>query len=336
MARGVDRPKARASGKMSANFSAISPAARPSTRTGCAITVPKSSRAPTVTKNRPSSSPLNGSIITSISRRYSVSASSTPATNAPSAIDMPVMVATCPASRMTSRQAAMNSSRLRDSATVLNSGRSSQRPPRISTPMPISAGISASSPCAPTPCPPGLSGEPVRIIAVTMIGATATSCASSTANTLRPEAEFSALRSASTGMITAVEDRASAMPKRVDPTTLRPMTKNTTASAIEDSTICEAPSPSTMRRIALRRSKVSSSPMENSRNTTPSSASRCTAWVRIIENASSPGRWWLSRPSASGPISTPTSRKPSTLDTLKRCASGTMIAEASRNTMMKT
>ena len=44
---------------------------------------------PTAMKNRPSSKPLNGSMSVSSSRRYSLSASSTPARKAPSAIDRP-------------------------------------------------------------------------------------------------------------------------------------------------------------------------------------------------------------------------------------------------------
>ena len=58
-------------------------------RPGCATTSGGSSSAPTEMRNSPSSRPLNGSIVTSISRRNSVSASSRPAINAPSAIDRP-------------------------------------------------------------------------------------------------------------------------------------------------------------------------------------------------------------------------------------------------------
>ena len=46
---------------------------------------------PTAMKNRPSSRPLNGSMSSSSSWRYSESASSTPARKAPSAIDRPTI-----------------------------------------------------------------------------------------------------------------------------------------------------------------------------------------------------------------------------------------------------
>jgi hypothetical protein len=56
---------------------------------GCAISTPKSMLMPTAMKNSPSSRPLKGSMSVSSSRRYSLSASSTPARKAPSAIDRP-------------------------------------------------------------------------------------------------------------------------------------------------------------------------------------------------------------------------------------------------------
>ena len=72
---------------------------------------------PTETKNTPRSRPLNGSIVASIARRYSVSASSRPATKAPSVIDRPLAAAVSAVPTMTRRQAAMNSSVERVRAT---------------------------------------------------------------------------------------------------------------------------------------------------------------------------------------------------------------------------
>jgi hypothetical protein len=77
----------------------------------------RSSSAPTDTKNNPSSNPLKGSIVTSISRRYSVSANSSPAMNAPSAIESPLAAAISAAPSTTSMQAAMKNSALLVMAT---------------------------------------------------------------------------------------------------------------------------------------------------------------------------------------------------------------------------
>ena len=74
------------------------------------------------------SRPLNGSIVTSTWRRYSVPASSSPPISAPSAIDSPAAAVASAAAITTSRQAATNSSALRVRATLRNSGRSASRP----------------------------------------------------------------------------------------------------------------------------------------------------------------------------------------------------------------
>ncbi len=95
----------------------MSASAMPSVCSGSDRTRPRSSPAPTVMKNRPRSRPLKGSIVTSTSRRNSVSASSNPAMKAPSAIDMPTLAAASPAPITTSRQAATNNSVERAAAT---------------------------------------------------------------------------------------------------------------------------------------------------------------------------------------------------------------------------
>ncbi len=88
--------------------------------------------APTETKYSPSSRPLNGSIVTSISRRYSVSASRSPATKAPSAIDRRLAAAARPSPSTTSKQAAMKNSGLFVSATKWKNGLSARRPSTMS------------------------------------------------------------------------------------------------------------------------------------------------------------------------------------------------------------
>ncbi len=227
----------------------------------------------------------------------------------------------------------MNSSRLFDTATRLKSGRNRKRPPTTITPMPIKAGIRASRPCAPTPVPALV---PASIATVIRIGATARSCASNTAKTPRPDAVRNALRSASTGRTTAVDDRASAIPSVAAPERLALIIRNKAARASEQTAICAAPRPKIMRRIDLSRSNVNSRPMVNSRNTTPNSARAWTLCERIKANPSKTGQVPTRRPTPSGPSNTPTSKKPSTPDTLKRWNRGTTTADARRKTMITT
>ena len=74
---------------MIAVFTAIRPTAMAITKTGSRAIAPRSSIIPRARKNRPSRIERNGSISASISWRYGVSASTTPATKAPSAVDRP-------------------------------------------------------------------------------------------------------------------------------------------------------------------------------------------------------------------------------------------------------
>ena len=134
--------ESRASPKTTAAFNAA-----PGPRRPCRGSPPASAASsgtfrpmPTETKNRPSSRPLNGSMVTSTSWRNSVSASSRPAMKAPSAIDRPVSALTRPAPITTSRQAAMNSSSLLARATDFSIGRSSRRPKTNSATTPSTAG----------------------------------------------------------------------------------------------------------------------------------------------------------------------------------------------------
>ena len=98
---------------------------------------------PTVKKNRPSSRPLNGATVASIALRYSVSASMSPATKAPSAIDSPAWLAITPAAMMTNSAAAIRSSFEPPVATRRNSGRSIVRPNATMTKMAMAACNSA-------------------------------------------------------------------------------------------------------------------------------------------------------------------------------------------------
>ncbi len=79
---------------------------------------------PTAMKNRPSSRPLKGSMSASSSWRNSESASSTPARNAPSAMDSPTALTSAAVPMTSSSAVAVNSSWLWNEATTLNTGRS--------------------------------------------------------------------------------------------------------------------------------------------------------------------------------------------------------------------
>ena len=93
-------------------LSRMPPKVMPRTRSGRSARTERSSAMPMETKKSPSNSPLNGSSVTSSSRRYSVSASSTPAMKAPSAMESPAIADSSPAPMTISRLAAMNSSSL--------------------------------------------------------------------------------------------------------------------------------------------------------------------------------------------------------------------------------
>ncbi len=91
IAAGQGTRNSRASPMMRAALMAIRPATEASSQNGSRASSRRSIPMPTVKKNRPSSSPLKGSMVVSMALRYSVSASSRPATKAPSAMESPAM-----------------------------------------------------------------------------------------------------------------------------------------------------------------------------------------------------------------------------------------------------
>ncbi len=78
---------------------------------------------PTEMKKSPSSRPLNGSMSVSSAVRYSELASSIPARNAPSAIEMPASVISCAMPMTSSSANAVNTSRMLAAATMRSTGR---------------------------------------------------------------------------------------------------------------------------------------------------------------------------------------------------------------------
>ena len=114
---------------MTPHFSTRKPSTTSAMRPGCAINTPKSMLMPTAMKNRPSSRPLKGSMSVSSSRRYSLSARSTPARKAPSAIDRPTSCISAAMATTSSSAVAVKISGVLLRAIQRNSGRSSNRPP---------------------------------------------------------------------------------------------------------------------------------------------------------------------------------------------------------------
>ena len=163
---------------------------------------------PTVRKKTPISSDLNGSIVTSIARRYSVSASSKPAMKAPSPMESPAAAAINPVPSATSRVAAMKLSEESVEATRRKSGRMARRP---ITMMAATAAIACSSawvrPTSSEPpfCAPSTLTRKSR-------GITARSWQSRMAKLARPAEEVMRRWAESSSTTIAVEDKASAVP----------------------------------------------------------------------------------------------------------------------------
>ena len=115
-----DRPKVRPSINNTTNFTAISPKAISTTSQRWSFNSPKFTDIPTVMKNKPSNNPLNGSMSASSAWRYSDSDSSTPARNAPRAMESPMCSRSRAVPSTTSNARAVNTSRTRVSAVILN------------------------------------------------------------------------------------------------------------------------------------------------------------------------------------------------------------------------
>ena len=124
-----DRPK------ITASFSVRKATTTTAIGPGDFISTPKSMLMPTAMKNRPSSRPLKGSMSVSSSRRYSLSASSTPARKAPSAMDKPTSCIRPAMPTTSSKEAAVKISGVLLRAIQRNSGRNSRRPPRMTPAM---------------------------------------------------------------------------------------------------------------------------------------------------------------------------------------------------------
>ncbi len=117
----------------SANFTSNNTPTPPATSSGSAAMRSRSMPMPTAMKNRPSSSPSNGSICDSSSCRYSESANSTPARNAPRLGLRPASCRNQAVPRTTNKAVAVNTSGSLVRATTRNRCRSTKRPNRMTT-----------------------------------------------------------------------------------------------------------------------------------------------------------------------------------------------------------
>ena len=188
---------------MMASFTATSTMPPSTTRGASAAMSARSRLMPTEIRNTPSSSPLNGSMVTSIWRRNSVSASSSPAISEPSSIGRPTTAVASPVARITSRHAATNSSGLPVRATLRNSGRSTSRPATITPSTTSTACTMAEVSALPT-----ASDTPMT----NSTGTAAISCNSSTGSDARPTGPPRRFSCDSTCTTTAVDDIDSAGP----------------------------------------------------------------------------------------------------------------------------
>jgi len=180
----------------------------------------------------------------------------------------------------------MNSSSLLARATDFIIGRSSSRPNTTRASSPSAAGAKVRSILGENRSPPPRLPITVRVI---RIGATARSWNSSTAKVARPAWLCWRLLSANSGMTMAVEDSASAAPMATAACNGWPSRVAMVAMAAEQKATCRAPMPKTKRRISRSRSQLSSSPIMNSRNTTPNSASWATSFGFSMVTAPSHG-----------------------------------------------
>ncbi|MNP40635.1 hypothetical protein D3C76_1342880 [compost metagenome] len=108
----------------------IKPKVSVKTFSGASINVPKSIDIPTPIKNKPSSSPLNGSMSLSSACRYSELANRTPARNAPIAIDNPASSSNNPNPNTRNSATALKISRKPERATKRRTGRETYWPKR--------------------------------------------------------------------------------------------------------------------------------------------------------------------------------------------------------------
>ena len=273
---------------------------------------------PTDMKNRPINNPLKGSIVTSTSWRYWVSATRSPAMNAPRAIDRPAAAVAPAVLSATSKVSAMKTSGWCWRAKRRNTGSMTRRP---TTKISVTTTADLSSVSDRVVARPLEDARPRMSIRISS-GTTARSCSIRMANTACPSGCASERCCASSCSTTAVEDRLSTRPSTT--ATLGPLPKTHARlpmiSAL--SSTWALPPRNTQRRIDIRRWADNSRPIRNIRKITPRSASDCTPWSREKVRFSSHGQRSTHSPMPLGPTRTPTARKPRIWLMRNRCSSG--------------
>ena len=249
-------------------FTTRKPHTTATTNLGCAITTAKSMLMPTAMKKRPSSKPLKGSMSVSNSRRYSLSAKSTPAKKAPRAIDKPTLCIKAAVATTKSSAAAVKISGVSLRAIQRRAGRKSKRPPSTMAAMTPSA-LPASTQPLPCACAALLatkSGTSAKM------GMAAMSCNSATLKMFCPAVVAIRLRSRSTPRPMAVDDMAK--PKAATQPSRQGTSKASAMPNIKaaEPNNCALPQPKIGRRKAHRRRGSNSRPTRKSIKTTPNSA----------------------------------------------------------------
>ena len=128
------------------------------------------------------------------------------------------------------------------------------------------------------------------------MGATARSCISSTVNAARPKRVAIWRLSSRIWMTNTVDDKARAAPITMAASSATPQATAMPAIAAPVTMICASPRPNIDGERTLIRSSGSSSPMVNSRNTTPNSAKE-----RMVSMSAT-------KPSPNGPMMMPATR----------------------------
>ena len=205
---------------------------------------------------------------------------------------------------ITNSAAATNNSCEAVEATSRNSGRNSRRPTiTIATTASVAFTIANTEMVMIEP-----SERLPMMETSSSIGITARSCASRTAKLVRPAVVASRPWLESTSITIAVEDKARHAPRMIDTVGGLPNRLAMPPITAVVRMICRLPSPNTRRRMVFRRSKDSSMPIMNSRNTTPSSAMPATFLASTTVTQYRNGNCLISEPSPSGPSIAPAAR----------------------------
>ena len=159
-------------------------------------------------------------------------------------------------------------------------------------------------------------------------GTSAMSSNRSMANAARPTGELMPAM----GRTSAVDDIASATPSAAALPGASPAAHSPPPISSVPSTISAAPIPKIARRIAARRRKLSSMPIEKSKRMMPNSANGSMPCWSVMVIVLSHGRCSASAPNANGPTIMPTRMKPMTGEILSRAKAGITIPAAPRIT----